>query len=475
VLADCTKVSRSGALTPQVKQKQRPQTRYAFRISRNWLPAGSIIVVTVISGRRREMRSISHVDASVASAFVGQRATTSRPPFRCKRSTVAMIGAASNTNNDDGHGTTAAFAPFFVLQPRWARRSCSTPVDFVFAFVMHASTLGPRSSFVDIFGSTGSSHNQHRQPSRSPTSSVLVMPCTLQSATTVTMMPRPTKVRIGFAVGGQAMLVIDQFGAVLDDLERLGFDSVWLPETFLGGTYDPIVGLSYAAGRVKKLKLGTHLAAPGRNPVLLAKTLANLDQLSNGRLLLVFVPGLPSAEERAVQGMPTGDRNVWFDTHLPTLRALWRGESVDGVRLDPIPHQQPLEVWFGGKATAALERAGRLSDGWLGGAVTLDEAVEARITMQRAAAEVGREISPEHFGVNLTYTRDASASPADVPTRNGGDIRDVVAFGLPALRELAERWIDAGFTKIVVRPAIPPTDWPTELAALAAAVVDLQT
>jgi probable F420-dependent oxidoreductase len=289
------------------------------------------------------------------------------------------------------------------------------------------------------------------------------------------MMPLPTKVRIGFAVGGQHMLAIDQFGDVLDDLERRGFDSVWLPETFLGGTYDPIVGLSYAAGRVKKLKIGTHLVAPGRNPILLAKTLANLDQLSNGRLLLVFVPGLPSAEERAVQGMPTGDRNQWFDTHLPALRALWQGDTVDGVRLDPLPRQQPLEVWFGGKAEAALQRAGRLSDGWLGGAVTLAEAIEARATMQRSAGEVGREISPEHFGVNLTYTRDTSASASDVPRRTSADITDVVAFGLPALRTLAGRWIEAGFTKIVVRPATTPPDWAEELAALAEAVVDLQT
>jgi alkanesulfonate monooxygenase SsuD/methylene tetrahydromethanopterin reductase-like flavin-dependent oxidoreductase (luciferase family) len=192
-------------------------------------------------------------------------------------------------------------------------------------------------------------------------------------------------------------------------------------------------------------------------------------------LLLVFVPGLPDAAERAVQGMPTGDRNVWFDTNLEIMRALWRGDKVEGVRLDPLPRQQPLEVWFGGKAEAALRRAGRLSDGWLGGAVTLDEAIAARTTMQEAAASASREISPEHFGVNLTYTRDASLSLADLPRRGDADVRDVIAFGLPGLRALATRWIDAGFTKIVVRPATAPTDWADELSSLAGSVVDLQT
>lgn len=283
------------------------------------------------------------------------------------------------------------------------------------------------------------------------------------------------KVRIGFAVGGERMVGIEHYGAVLDDLERLRFDSVWLPETFLGGTFDPLVGLGYAAARVQRLKLGTHFVAPGRNPVQVARQLANLDRLSDGRLLLVFVPGLTDAAERAAQGMPTGDRAAWFDEHLPTLRALWRGVEVDGVRLEPTPQQQPLEVWLGGKVPKALERCGRLSDGWLPGAITIDEAVAGKVVIDRVAAEHDRVISPEHFGINLSYTRDERASLDDVPRRTAGDLTDIVAFGLPALRSLIGRWVDAGFSKIVVRPVHPPTDWSAELAELADAVVDLQT
>lgn len=283
------------------------------------------------------------------------------------------------------------------------------------------------------------------------------------------------KVRIGFAVGGKA-LGLERYGALLDDLERLRFDSVWLPETFLSGTFDPIVGLSYAAARVKKLKLGTHLVAPGRNVVLLAKSLAELDRLSGGRLLLVFVPGLTDAAERSVQGMPTGDRTPWFDANLPLLRALWRGEEAEGVGLDITPVQQPLEVWLGGKGAKSLERTGRISDGWLPGLVTLEEAVEGRRVVERAAADAGREISPEHFGINLSYTIDPDVDRSTLPARTTpGDTRDIVAFGLPALRDLVGRWVDAGFTKIVVRPVLPPTDWTAELEQLADAVVGLQT
>ena len=284
------------------------------------------------------------------------------------------------------------------------------------------------------------------------------------------------KVRIGFAVGGERMVSLDHYGEVLDDLDRLGFDSVWLPETFLGGTFDPIVGLSYAAARVQRLKLGSHLVAPGRNPITLAKSLAQLDRLSAGRLLLVFVPGLADPEERAVQGMPDGDRTLWFDEHLPTMQRLWAGEQVDGAQLDPLPVQQPLEVWLGGKATKAMERIGRIGDGWLAGLMTLPEAVAARAVIDRAAADAGREVSGEHFGVNLSYTLGREL-PSVVPIsrRAVGDPRDLISVGAAALRDNVRRWCDAGFSKIVVRPLAPPTDWRAELEALADAVVDLQT
>ena len=274
------------------------------------------------------------------------------------------------------------------------------------------------------------------------------------------------KVRIGVAVGGGGMLGLEGYDALLDDLERLGFDSVWLPETFLAGTFDPLVGLAYAAGRAKRLKIGTHLVAPGRNPIALAKSLAQLDRLSKGRLLLVFVAGLADAAERNAQGLPIGDRTDWFDEHLPRLRRWWAGEAVDGLTLDSLPAQDPLEVWLGGQAAKALERVGRLGDGWIPGRITRDEAVSARSVIERAASEAGRTISPEHYGINLSYSFEAEAA---------GEPSDVVSFGAGALRESVRRWIDVGFTKVVVRPLTPPADWALELDHLATTVLDLQT
>ena len=283
------------------------------------------------------------------------------------------------------------------------------------------------------------------------------------------------KVRIGVALGGRTAMPLEQFGAVLDDLELLGFDSVWLPETFLGGTVDPVVGLAYAAARVRRLKLGTHIVTPGRPPYALAKTLAQLDRLSGGRLLLTFVAGLNDRAERAAQGLPTGDRTKWFDEHLPRIRSWWTGDTVDGLTLDTLPQQRPLEVWLGGQATTALDRAGRLADGWLPGAITVADAVAARSVIDATADRHGRAIDREHFGINISYMWEAAPPPGSAPPRTTGDPTDVVAYGDAHLKSIMGRWIEAGFTKIVVRPVAAPPDWATELRRLAATVLHMQT
>lgn len=278
------------------------------------------------------------------------------------------------------------------------------------------------------------------------------------------------KVRIGFALGGGGMLRLDDVDEIIEGLDRNGFDSVWLPETFLAGTLDPLVGLAYAAARSPRLKIGSHFVAPGRNPISIAKSLAQLDRLSKGRLLLVFVAGLADPAERRAQGFPTGDRTVWFDDNLAKLRGWWSGEEVDGLRLDARPLQDPLEVWLGGQSASALQRVGAIGDGWIPGRITREAAVQAREVIERAASEAGRSISPEHYGINIGYTLATEPPAAITP-----DARDVVAVGVEQLHATISRWVEVGFTKVVVRPLAAPVDWTAELRGVAEAVLDLQT
>ena len=112
------------------------------------------------------------------------------------------------------------------------------------------------------------------------------------------------KVRIGFGPGiGQAGTTAEWFAGFVDDLEKLGFDSLWLPERLGGPTADPLVGLAFAAGRTKRLKLGTSvLVLPGRNPIVLAKELATLDALSGGRFLLHSASESPTGSSNRRSG-----------------------------------------------------------------------------------------------------------------------------------------------------------------------------
>src|SRR5438105_4236776 len=191
------------------------------------------------------------------------------------------------------------------------------------------------------------------------------------------------KIRIGVGLGAAGVSEAVAFTSAVNQMERCGFDSLWLSEVLTTGVLDPLSGLAYAAGVTSKLKLGTTMTVTGRNPVRMAKELATIDRLSCGRLLLVFVPGLTDRFEDQALGVQVKERGAWMDEMLPLVRRLWSEDKVvhsgplfcfDGLTLQPKPLQDPLEVWLGGTARSAVRRAGRLSDGWLRSLCTPAEA-----------------------------------------------------------------------------------------------------
>lgn len=276
--------------------------------------------------------------------------------------------------------------------------------------------------------------------------------------------------------------------AFIDAVEQLGFDTIWLSDVPMTPIVDPLVGLTFAAGRTTRLKLGANLVPIGRNPMLLAKQLAQLDRLSGGRVLLSLVPGLDQPGERESLGIGDSPRGRFIETVMPLLRAWWAGDSVvhrddhfdfAGISVRPLPVQDPLEIWLGGVGPLALRRAGRLSDGWLGAAITPEEAGNAVATINDAAAVAGRSIDPEHFGLSIPYAREAPS--ADVITamrarRVDGRVDQILAIGPDALRELLLAHVDQGLSKFVIRPvAADTTGWRDDLEHLAETVLDLQT
>jgi len=292
------------------------------------------------------------------------------------------------------------------------------------------------------------------------------------------------KIRIGVGAAG-ASPSMEAMAELVTGLDEFGFDSLWLSEVLTGPVLDPVVGLAWAAASNPRLKIGTTMLLPGRNVLRLAKQLASLDRLSRGRLLVTLVPGLTYAPEREAIGVEPKQRGAFIDEALPLLRRLWAGETVshDGpagtlrdVKLSPLPVQEPLEVWLGGTVPAALERCGRLSDGWLPSLCTPDEAAAGRVVIEAAAARAGRSISGEHFGMSIGY----ATAPIDAATARTMAARrprsvELTPVGLPALRKLIEQFVAVGFSKFVVRPLVAPKSWRAELEALADAVGDLQT
>lgn len=292
------------------------------------------------------------------------------------------------------------------------------------------------------------------------------------------------KIRFGFTAGPETSP--EALAALVDGLERLGFDSLWIPEVLLQPTLDPLVALAFAAGRTSKLKLGTHLILPGRHPVTLARQLAHLDRVSGGRLLLVGVLGLPAEADAGAQGIDRRERAAAVEEMVPLLRALWTGEEIDHegslfrlrkVRVTPRPTQDPLELWLGGKAKGALDRCGRLGDGWMPGLMLPAEAAALRPRIEEAAGAAGRAIDPEHFGANLFYASGELPEEARrfFESQRGPGGADIVPVGIDALQARIDQWLEAGFSKFLLRPLVPPADPAAELEWLATTVLPRTT
>jgi probable F420-dependent oxidoreductase len=296
------------------------------------------------------------------------------------------------------------------------------------------------------------------------------------------------KVRIGISGGGESAGP-EALVALAHAIDETGFDSLWLPEVLTRPGPDPLVALGWVAGACPGLKLGTTMLLPGRNLVWLAKAVGTLDQLSGGHFLLTFVPGLSLGGERSAIGIPTARRADLMEDALPVLRRLWAGEVVshDGiagsfadVTVSPRPVQDPFDVWLGGNVPSALERCGRLGDGWIPAFCTPADAAAGKEVIDKVAAQHGRTISPEHFGVSLAYAPDGfdvsslASSPLAARAR-GRPLEDIIPVGMAGLRASIERFLDVGFSKFIVRPLGPPEDWRAELDVLAAGVGHLQT
>ena len=168
----------------------------------------------------------------------------------------------------------------------------------------------------------------------------------------------------------------------LTTVESLGYDSAWVGEGVFGKVpnLEPMPLLSYAAALTSRLKLGVSaLTFPFWNPIFLAKAVATLDQLSNGRFILGVTVGV-NRDHYPAFGIRPEHRLARFIEGLTLMKQLWTSESVtfkgkfwemENVSISPRPAQKPHPpVWFGSRALPALRRSVQSGDGWMGSGAT---------------------------------------------------------------------------------------------------------
>ena len=271
--------------------------------------------------------------------------------------------------------------------------------------------------------------------------------------------------KIRFGVGLGADIGHEDLSGIVDHLEAAGVDSLWFSELVYSPAVEPFVGMAFALARTKRLKVGTSVAVlPGRHPVLVAKQLASLAALAPKRVLPVF--GLRSAlpAERDLFVVPDGKRAAVFDESLRLLRialrdhdATFTGDFFSVREVDVLPKPAvPLDIWLGGSAPAAFRRIGALGDGWLGSFLTPTEAQQARHDIGAAAVAAGREIEPDHYGINLAVGNGELPEPVLAAVRRRRpdlDPSELVAADWSALHRRLDEYIAAGLTKFVIRPA----------------------
>jgi probable F420-dependent oxidoreductase len=209
--------------------------------------------------------------------------------------------------------------------------------------------------------------------------------------------------------------------------EELGFADVWTSEHIIlpngamyppsPSFYDPVLALTWAAAYTKRVGLGTSvLVLPMRHPLPLAKELATLQNLSDGRLILGAGVGWMEAEFDAL-GVPFHERGRRMDEGIALMRAVWSDDPVTfetkyipaivkDMRMQPRP-QKSIPIWIGGTSEPALKRALR-HDGWHGSRATPEQAVPL-VTRLRA------ERPEPEFAVSLRAAWDG---------RDDGALRD---------------------------------------------------
>ncbi|MEO8602711.1 MAG: TIGR03619 family F420-dependent LLM class oxidoreductase [bacterium] len=244
--------------------------------------------------------------------------------------------------------------------------------------------------------------------------------------------------------------------------EAAGFESVWtgehvvLPDPQMPPSpvppqtpmLDPAVALSVAGAATSRLRLGTGIIIlPQRNPLVLAKELASVDVISDGRLIFGLGVGYLQAEFDAL-GAPFTDKGARAIEYLEAILALWtmahpayagRFVNFAGIDAQPRPVQRPHPpIVIGGRSPQAFRRAVAHANGWYGFALDVDDTAASLADLRRTLAAHARPAGLGELEISITprgsLTLDAAKRFADL-----GVHRLIPSWTLPTEAALTER------------------------------------
>jgi probable F420-dependent oxidoreductase len=265
--------------------------------------------------------------------------------------------------------------------------------------------------------------------------------------------------------------------AVSRKAESLGYATLWsfqrtvypadnsIPAPYRS-VHDPLAVSAYVAAVTERIRIGIAIVnLPFYAPIVLAKTLTSIDLLSDGRLEAGLGLGW-NPDEFAAAGVPIERRGARAEDFIACLRAIWtqdpvehHGEFYDVPRghVDPKPLQQPHPpLLLGGSAEPALQRVGRMADGWISASRFEAAKVPAAIeTIRTAARDAGRD--PDDLRVVIRGS--VKVRDADEQTPLTGTVekikQDMAAYADAGATEL---FVDLNFDEQVGNPQADPAE-----------------
>src|SRR5262249_8835156 len=257
--------------------------------------------------------------------------------------------------------------------------------------------------------------------------------------------------------------------------EAMGVHSMWTIDRVAYDTLEPLTLLAAAAGATQKIRIGTSVLLPGlRHPALLAKIIATLDFISNGRLTIGVGFGSRENDFAAVE-VPFEGRGSRAVECVQLMKRLWTEEnvthkgrffSVQNLTLGPRPIQKPIQIFTGGSAEVALKRAGTWANGFICGSSAIPEFSTTWEKIAQYARAAGRNPAEiEKAGLTFMAINDNTAKAVETLNsyvmryyygRLRGDVASTSLVGSPtAVAERIEAFLSRGLDTLIIGVADP--------------------